>query len=101
MAVGRLVLAGNLVVLVPMLLNGHAGAKFGVPFAVLICTSFGARSAKLPALSRAIVACGWFGIQCWVGGSAIYAVGNIVTGGALVGPVIAIALVGVAARQPP
>ena len=83
-----LVLAGNLVVLVPMLLNGHAGAKFGVPFAVLVRTSFGVRGAKLPALLRAVVACGWFGIQCWVGGSAIYAVGNIVSGGALVGPTI-------------
>ncbi len=83
-AVG-LVLAGNAVVLVPILLNGHAGAKFGVPFAVLIRTSFGVRGAKLPALLRAVVACGWFGIQCWVGGSALYAVGNIVSGGALVG----------------
>jgi NCS1 family nucleobase:cation symporter-1 len=72
-------------VLVPILLNGHAGAKFGVPFAVLVRTSFGVRGAKLPALLRAIVACGWFGIQCWVGGSAFYAVGNILTGGALVG----------------
>jgi NCS1 family nucleobase:cation symporter-1 len=80
-----MVLAGNVIVLVPMLLNGHAGAKYGVPFAVLVRTSFGVRGAKLPALLRAVVACGWFGIQCWVGGSAIYAVGNIVSGGALVG----------------
>jgi NCS1 family nucleobase:cation symporter-1 len=83
-AVG-MVLAGNLVVLIPMLLNGHAGAKYAVPFAVLVRTSFGTKGAKLPAFLRAIIACGWFGIQCWVGGSAIYAVGNIVTGGALVG----------------
>jgi len=83
-AVG-IVLAGNLILLVPMLLNGHAGAKFSVPFAVLVRTSFGVKGAKVPAFLRAIVACGWFGIQCWVGGSAIYAVGNIVTGGALVG----------------
>lgn len=83
-AVG-LVLAGNLVVLVPMLLNGHAGAKYAVPFAVLVRTSFGTQGAKLPALLRALVACGWFGIQCWVGGSAIYAIGNIVSGGALTG----------------
>ena len=83
-AVG-MILAGNVVVLVPMLLNGHAGAKLAVPFAVLVRTSFGVRGAKLPALLRALVACGWFGIQCWVGGSAIYAVGNIVSGGWLVG----------------
>jgi NCS1 family nucleobase:cation symporter-1 len=81
-----MVLAGNLVVLVPMLLNGHAGAKYAIPFAVLVRTSFGVRGAKLPALLRAGVACGWFGIQCWVGGSALYAIGNITSGGALVGP---------------
>ncbi len=80
-----MVLAGNLVVLLPMLLNGHAGAKYAIPFAVLVRSAFGTRGAKLPALLRALVACGWFGIQCWVGGSAIYAIGNIVSGGALVG----------------
>ena len=80
-----IVLAGNAVVLIPTLLNGHAGAKFAIPFAVLIRTSFGVKGPKLPALMRAIVACGWFGIQCWVGGSAIYAVCNIVSGGGLVG----------------
>ena len=80
-----MVLAGNMIVLIPMLLNGHAGARYGVPFAVLVRTSFGTKGAKLPAFLRAIVACGWFGIQCWVGGSAIYAIGNILTGGALVG----------------
>jgi NCS1 family nucleobase:cation symporter-1 len=82
---GAMVLAGNAIVLVPMLLNGHAGARYGIPFPVLVRTSFGVRGARLPALLRAVVACGWFGIQCWVGGSAIYAVGNIVSGGALVG----------------
>jgi len=80
-----MVLAGNLIVLLPMLLNGHAGAKYAIPFAVLVRTSFGTQGAKLPALLRALVACGWFGIQCWVGGSAIYAIANIVSGGALVG----------------
>ena len=80
-----MVLAGNVIVLVPMLLNGHAGAKYAIPFAVLVRTSFGVRGAKLPALLRAVVACGWFGIQCWVGGSAIYAIGNILSGGALIG----------------
>jgi NCS1 family nucleobase:cation symporter-1 len=82
---GAMVLAGNAIVLVPMLLNGHAGARYGIPFPVLVRTSFGVRGARLPALLRAVVACGWFGIQCWVGGSAIYAIGNIATGGALVG----------------
>jgi NCS1 family nucleobase:cation symporter-1 len=80
-----MVLVGNLIVLLPMVLNGHAGARYGIPFAVLVRTSFGNQGAKLPALLRALVACGWFGIQCWVGGSAIYAIGNIFSGGALVG----------------
>lgn len=82
------VLLGNLIVLIPLLLIGHAGAKYGIPFAVLIRSSFGVRGSRLPALLRALVACGWFGIQCWVGGSALYAIGNIVAGGALDGPVV-------------
>lgn len=69
-AVGT-VLLGNLIVLVPMLLNAHAGAKYGIPFPVFIRAPFGVRGANLPALLRAIVACGWFGIQSWIGGQAI------------------------------
>ncbi len=65
---------GNLIVLIPMVLNGHAGAKHGVPFPVLMRASFGTRGANIPALARAIVACGWFGIQAWIGGAAIYQV---------------------------
>ena len=65
------VLLGNLIVLVPMLLIGHAGAKHGIPYAVLVRSSFGTQGAKLPAMLRAIVACGWYGIQTWLGGSAI------------------------------
>jgi NCS1 family nucleobase:cation symporter-1 len=56
------VLLGNLIVLVPMLLIGHAGAKHGIPYAVLVRSSFGTQGAKLPAMLRAIVACGWYGI---------------------------------------
>ena len=63
---------GNTVVLVPMILNGHAGAKYGIPFPVFARASFGVRGANIPALLRAIVACGWFGIQAWIGGYAIY-----------------------------
>ncbi len=70
-AVGT-VLAGNLIVLVPMLLNAHAGAKYGIPFPVFIRASFGVRGANIPSLMRAGVACGWFGIQSWIGGSAIH-----------------------------
>lgn len=71
-AVGT-VLLGNLIVLVPMLLNAHAGTKYGIPFPVFVRASFGPIGANIPALLRAIVACGWFGIQSWLGGQAIAA----------------------------
>jgi NCS1 family nucleobase:cation symporter-1 len=63
---------GNSVVLIPMILNGHAGAKYGIPFPVFTRASFGTTGANIPAMLRAIVACGWFGIQTWIGGFATY-----------------------------
>src|SRR3954469_24454499 len=63
---------GNLIVLVPMVLNAHAGTKYGIPFPVYCRASFGVLGANIPALLRAFVACGWFGIQTWIGGWAIY-----------------------------
>lgn len=66
------IFAGNTVVLVPMLLNGHAGAKYGIPFPVFARAGFGVKGANIPAMLRAIVACGWFGIQAWIGGFALY-----------------------------
>jgi NCS1 family nucleobase:cation symporter-1 len=63
---------GNLIVLAPMILNAHAGTKYGIPFPVFCRASFGTRGANVPALLRALVACGWFGIQTWIGGSAVY-----------------------------
>ena len=69
-AIGTILL-GNLVVLVPMLLNAHAGTKYGIPFPVFVRASFGVRGANLPAVMRGLVACGWFGIQTWIGGQAI------------------------------
>lgn len=63
---------GNVIVLVPMILNAHAGTKYGIPFPVYCRASFGLRGANIPALLRALVACGWFGIQTWIGGWAIY-----------------------------
>lgn len=65
------VLLGNTIVLIPMCLNAHAGTKYGVSFPVLLRASFGTRGANIPAMLRAIVACGWFGIQTWLGGTAI------------------------------
>ncbi len=62
---------GNVIVLVPMLLNSHPGAKYGVPFPVLARASFGVLGANVAAVLRALVACGWFGIQTWIGGEAI------------------------------
>jgi len=79
------VLLGNVVVLVPMGLVGHAGTKHGIPFPVLLRSSFGTRGANIPALLRGLVACGWFGIQTWVGGSAIYTLLNTVSGDWFVG----------------
>ena len=63
---------GNLIVLIPMLLNAHAGTKYGIPFPVYCRASFGTWGANIPALLRAFVACGWFGIQSWIGGEAIH-----------------------------
>lgn len=75
------ILLGNLIVLIPMLLNAHAGAKYGIPFPVFVRASFGTRGANIPALLRAIVACGWFGIQSWIGGQSIAAMVGVLSPG--------------------
>jgi NCS1 family nucleobase:cation symporter-1 len=62
---------GNLIVLIPILLNAHPGTKYGIPFPVLARSSFGTVGANVPALLRAVVACGWFGIQTYIGGEAV------------------------------
>ncbi len=66
------IMVANIIVLIPMLANSHAGTKYGIPFPVFARASFGVVGANLPALIRAGVACGWFGIQTWIGGGAIY-----------------------------
>lgn len=63
---------GNAIVLVPMILNAHAGTRYGIPFPIYCRAAFGIRGANVPALLRALVACGWFGIQAWLGGEAIH-----------------------------
>ena len=63
---------GNCVVLVPMILNAHAGTRYGIPFPVYCRAAFGIRGANIPAMMRALVACGWFGIQTWIGGLALF-----------------------------
>ncbi len=72
------ILLGNTIVLIPMVLNAHAGTKYGVSFPVLARASFGTKGANIPAMLRAIVACGWFGIQTWIGGTAIDALLTVV-----------------------
>ncbi|MCA1635073.1 MAG: NCS1 family nucleobase:cation symporter-1 [Acidobacteria bacterium] len=66
------ILLGNTIVLAPILLNSHPGTKYGIPFPVFARASYGTLGSNLPALMRALVACGWFGIQTWIGGEALY-----------------------------
>ncbi len=72
------VFLGNFIVLIPMLLNGKVGAKYGIPYPVYARSSFGILGSNIPALLRAVVACGWFGIQSWIGGTAVMAVIKII-----------------------
>jgi nucleobase:cation symporter-1, NCS1 family len=65
------ILLGNVIVLIPMVLNAHAGTKYGISFPVMCRASFGVRGANIPAMLRAVVACGWFGIQTWIGALAL------------------------------
>jgi len=67
-----IVALGNVIVLVPMVLNAHPGTRYGIPFPVFARAAFGVRGANIAAIARALVACGWFGIQTWIGGGAIY-----------------------------
>jgi NCS1 family nucleobase:cation symporter-1 len=80
------ILLGNLIVLIPMLLNAHAGTRYGIPFPVFVRASFGVKGANVPAVLRALVACGWFGIQSWIGGQAIYSMLQILWPGAAAFP---------------
>ena len=66
------ILVGNTIVLVPILLNSHPGTKYGIPFPVFARAAYGVFGANVPAVMRALVACGWFGIQCWIGGKALH-----------------------------
>src|SRR5450830_1371468 len=65
------ILLGNTIVLVPILLSSHPGTKYGIPFPVFARAAYGTEGSNLPALMRALVACGWFGIQAWIGGEAL------------------------------
>ena len=74
------VFLGNVIVLIPMGLNAFAGTKYGIPFPILVRSSFGIYGSNIPALMRALVACGWFGIQSWIGGNALYMIGSTLFG---------------------
>jgi len=93
------VLLGNLIVFVPMSLSGHAGTKYGIPFPVFARASFGIKGAHIPSFLRAIVACGWFGIQTWIGGAAIYTILLILWPGAADAPAMMPDWVGVSMVQ--
>lgn len=70
----------NIIITIPMVLNGHAGVKYGIPFPVIGRAAFGTKGVHLASVTRGIIACGWFGVQTWIGGLAIYAIFNAVTG---------------------
>jgi NCS1 family nucleobase:cation symporter-1 len=72
---------GNLIVLAPMILNGHAGTKYGITFPVFARAAFGVNGTHIASILRGIVACGWFGIQAWIGGTAIYAIACLASPG--------------------
>jgi len=78
------IILGNAIVLVPMVITAHAGTRYGIPFPVFARAAFGTRGAHLPSLLRSVVACGWFGIQTWIGGQAINALLGIVWPGWLI-----------------
>jgi NCS1 family nucleobase:cation symporter-1 len=82
------ILLGNVIVLVPILLNSHPGTKYGIPFPVFARAAYGTAGSNLPALMRALVACGWFGIQAWIGGEALHTLfGALIPGwSGLLGP---------------
>ena len=75
------ILLGNTIVLVPILLNSHPGTKYGIPFPVFARAAYGAFGSNVPALMRALVACGWFGIQAWIGGEALHTVFSTIVPG--------------------
>jgi NCS1 family nucleobase:cation symporter-1 len=90
---------GNSIVLVPMLLNAHAGARYGIPYPVFARAAFGVLGANVPALLRALVACGWFGIQTWIGGAAIYQLARVIWPGVTALPDVVPAFVGVSTGE--
>ncbi|MCB9849190.1 MAG: NCS1 family nucleobase:cation symporter-1 [Phycisphaerales bacterium] len=90
---------GNVIVVIPMVLNAHAGTKYGIPFPVLIRSSFGTLGANVAAIMRALVACGWFGIQTWIGGSAIYTLHRIIFKFDAAGPQDMIPVLGISPGQ--
>ncbi len=90
---------GNCIVLLPMLLNAHAGTRYGIPFPVFARASFGVLGSNVPALLRALVACGWFGIQTWIGGAAIYQLTRLLWPGVAHLPNVVPAFVGISTGE--
>ncbi|MEK7485030.1 MAG: NCS1 family nucleobase:cation symporter-1 [Planctomycetota bacterium] len=90
---------GNIIVLFPMILNAHAGTKYGISCPVFLRSSFGVLGANIPAIMRALVACGWFGIQTWIGGLAIYILGCTVFGVPIEGETAKLPILGITGWQ--
>jgi NCS1 family nucleobase:cation symporter-1 len=93
------ILLGNVIVLIPMTLNAHPGTAYGIPFPVLLRSSFGTRGANIAAVMRGMVACGWFGIQTWIGGAAIYGTAALIFHFAPATPAEALPLLGISPGQ--
>ena len=93
------VVLGNIIVLIPIALNSHAGTRYGIPFPVMARAAFGVRGAHIPSLLRAIVACGWFGIQTWIGGWAIFKLVEVMWPGIASLPRILPAFVGIGSGE--
>lgn len=66
------VVTANIILLIPLVLTGDVGTRYGISFPVLARSSFGIRGAHIPTLLRALVGCGWYGIETWIGGEAIF-----------------------------
>lgn len=75
-----IILVGNVIITIPMILNGHAGVKYGIPFPVIGRASFGIKGIHIASVVRGFVACGWFGIQTWIGGLAFYEIWHAIMG---------------------
>ncbi|WP_409275092.1 NCS1 family transporter [Neobacillus sp. SCS-31] len=62
-------------------LNDRPGYKLGIPYVVQLRMSFGTKGTVISSLLRGVPAIVWYGIQSWIGGTALNEIAKIVTGG--------------------